>query len=207
MMNRNSCLLITSIVLAGLAMIMPTDLCSQSGSQPGEYIFWSRERPLTASDFKIQKSTREAGQVFSQFTINVNGIRGLDFLKYNFNRNVENLFLPYASWIDTTDQEKLRDQLEFQQLQFDLAEVHVRKFRQELLRNKKALAFGKAIMDTLNEHAMSGLSRDRLKLFEDTEGGLDPLQRAAWRKRIEQQLDELAVFDFNNRQKIRLKDQ
>jgi basic membrane lipoprotein Med (substrate-binding protein (PBP1-ABC) superfamily) len=88
---------------------------------------WSSEQKLTIDDFKIKISDENNDAVYSQFMIS-HAIGGFDFMKRNLNQKIENIFLGNASWIDTTKAAEIQKQIDFQQMQFDLAEIHARKF-------------------------------------------------------------------------------
>lgn len=97
---------------------------------------WSTESKLTVDDFKIKISDPNNDPIYSQFMIS-NYVGGFDFMKRNLNQKISNIFLGNASWIDTTKVADIERQIDYQQMQFDLAEVQARKFRKVILQNKK----------------------------------------------------------------------
>lgn len=99
---------------------------------------WSQDYKLSESDYFIKISDEKLDPIFSQFRIGYSA-NGLDLFKRNFNKNVTNIFDCNSSWIDTTSTVNISRALEYQQLFFDLSEVHVRSFRKKLLQEKKAV--------------------------------------------------------------------
>ena len=102
---------------------------------------WSSDSKLTIDDFKIKISDENNDVVFSQFMIS-HSIGGFDFMKRNLNQKIGNIFLGNASWIDTTKIASIDKQIDFQQMQFDLAEIQARKFRKQVLKDKRKIAKG-----------------------------------------------------------------
>ncbi|WP_411767695.1 hypothetical protein [Winogradskyella sp. A3E31] len=164
---------------------------------------WSSEEKLTIKDFKIKISDENNDAVFSQFTI-LHAIGGFDFMKRNLNQKIENIFLGNASWIDTTKVDDIQKQIDFQQMQFDLAEIHARKFRKRALENKKEIAKGFDIINQINNGIMSEFSEYRLELVKETEGGRNEQKIKEWKKRIAKELKSLDEFRYENKKKIKL---
>lgn len=162
---------------------------------------WSSEQKLTMEDFKINISDENNDIVFSQFMIS-HAIGGFDFMKRNLNQKIENIFLGNASWIDTTTVADIPRQIEFQQMQFDLAEIHARKFRKRALENKGQIAKGFDIINQINNHIMTEFSKSRLVLVKDTENGRNEQKFAEWKEKIETELKELDEFSYENKKKI-----
>jgi len=164
---------------------------------------WSSEQKLTIDDFKIKISDDNNDAVFSQFMIS-HAIGGFDFMKRNLNQKFENIFLGNASWIDTTKIAEIQKQIDFQQMQFDLAEIHARKFRKRALENKKKIAKGFDIINQINNEIMTELSESRLQLIKETEGGQNEEKIKEWKDNIATELKELYEFRFENKKKIKL---
>lgn len=162
---------------------------------------WSSDQKLTLEDFKINISDENNDIVFSQFMIShANG--GFDFMKRNLNQKIENIFLGNASWIDTTKLADIPRQIEFQQMQFDLAEIHARKFRKRALENKGQIAKGFDIINQINNEIMTEFSKSRLVLVKETENGRNEQKFAEWEEKIETELKELNEFSYENKKKI-----
>ena len=164
---------------------------------------WSSEQKLTIDDFKIKISDENNDAVYSQFMIS-HAIGGFDFMKRNLNQKIENIFLGNASWIDTTKAAEIQKQIDFQQMQFDLAEIHARKFRKRALENKKKIAKGFDIVSQINNEIMTEFSESRLKLIKETEGGQNQEKIEEWKEKIATKLKELYEFRYENKEKIKL---
>ncbi|UJH92800.1 hypothetical protein LZ575_10450 [Antarcticibacterium sp. 1MA-6-2] len=164
---------------------------------------WSTESPLTIDDFQIKISDENNDPVYSQFVIS-HAISGFDFLKKNLNQKIENVFYGNASWIDTSMVENTQKQVEFQQLQFDLAEVHTRQFRKRVLENKGQIAKGFGIINQISDEIMRELSESRLQLVKETKSGLNEEKLAEWREKIANDLKELEDFSYDNKKAVKL---
>ncbi|OBX25896.1 hypothetical protein LX77_01613 [Gelidibacter algens] len=164
---------------------------------------WSSETRLSLDDFKIKVSEANNEVAFSQFMI-THAIGGFDFMKKNMNQKVGNIFLGNASYIDTSRVENIQEQLDFQQMQFDLAEIQARNFRKRVLKNKSQLTKGFDIINKINNEIMSELSEMRLTLMRDTDTGRNKQQVAEWKEKIKIDLKVLHDFRFENKEKIKL---
>ena len=163
---------------------------------------WDSEKKLTINDFKIKISDENNDAVYSQLVIS-NSAQGFDFLKRNLNSNVENIFLGNASWIDTTKVKNIDKQIEFQQIQFDLAEIQARKFRKKLFIKKWKISKGFDIMNKISNEIMTEFSETRLELIKETEGGHNEEKLSEWKEKIVNELKELNEFRFENKKKIK----
>ena len=163
---------------------------------------WSADSQLTIDDFMIKISDENNDPVYSQFVIS-HAINGFDFLKKNMNQKIENVFYGNASWIDTTRVDHIKKQVEFQQLQFDLAEVYTRKFRKRVLENKGQIAKGFDIINQISNEIMSELSVSRLQLVQETPSGANEEKLAEWEERITNDLNELEEFSYENKKPIK----
>ncbi|TKS57203.1 hypothetical protein [Mesohalobacter halotolerans] len=164
---------------------------------------WNSDQKLTIEDFKIKISDENNDVVFSQFMIS-QAIGGFDFMKRNLNQKIENIFLGNASWIDTTKVADIQKQIDFQQMQFDLAEIHARKFRKRALENKGQIAKGFDIINQINNDIMTEFSKSRLELIKETEGGRNDEKIEEWKEKIATELKELYEFRYENKKKIKL---
>ena len=163
---------------------------------------WDSKKKLTINDFKIKISDENNDAVYSQLVIS-NSAQGFDFLKRNLNSNVENIFLGNASWIDTTKVKNIDKQIEFQQIQFDLAEIQARKFRKKLFIKKWKISKGFDIMNKISNEIMTEFSETRLELIRETEGGHNEEKLSEWKEKIVNELKELNEFRFENKKKIK----
>jgi hypothetical protein len=163
---------------------------------------WNSDQKLTIEDFKIKISDENNDVVFSQFLIS-HAIGGFDFMKRNLNQKIENIFLGNASWIDTTKVADIQKQIDFQQMQFDLAEIHARKFRKRALENKGQIAKGFDIINQINNDIMTEFSKSRLELVKETENGRNEQKLVEWKEKIATELKELDEFSYENKKKIK----
>ncbi len=164
---------------------------------------WSSDTKLTIEDFKIKISDENNDAVFSQFMIS-HSIGGFDFMKRNLNQKIGNIFLGNASWIDTTKVENIQKQIDFQQMQFDLAEIEARKFRKRVLKDKSQIAKGFDIVNKINNEIMTEFSEIRLEFMKETESGRNEEKVEKWKKKIATELKDLDEFSFENKKKIKL---
>jgi anti-sigma28 factor (negative regulator of flagellin synthesis) len=164
---------------------------------------WSSDNKLTLNDFKIKISDQNNDAAFSQFMIS-HSIGGFDFMKRNLNQKIGNIFLGNASWIDTTKVENIQKQIDFQQMQFDLAEIEARKFRKQVLKDKNQIAKGFDIVNKINNEIMTELSEIRLEFMKETKSGRNEEKVEEWKKKIATELKELEEFSFENKKKIKL---
>ena len=164
---------------------------------------WSSDSKLTIDDFKIKISDENNDVVFSQFMI-YHSIGGFDFMKRNLNQKIGTIFLGNASWIDTTKIASIDKHIDFQQMQFDLAEIQARKFRKQVLKDKRKIAKGFDIVNEINNDIMAEFSEIRLDLMKETESGRNEQKVAEWKEKIAAELRELDEFSFENKKKIKL---
>lgn len=188
-------------IIIGLLLIF-SPLVSAQNLQEGQKR-WSAESRLTIEDFRIKISDENNDPVYSQFVIS-HAINGFDFLKKNINQKIENVFYGNASWIDTTKVDDTRKQIDFQQLQFDLAEVYTRKFRKRVLENKGQITKGFDIVNQISNDIMRELSESRVQLVKETKGGADEEKLAEWKARIATDLKELEDFSYENKKAVKM---
>ncbi len=165
---------------------------------------WSATLKLTVDDFKIKTTDNTNDAVYSQLMIS-HSVSGFDFMKRNLNKNIQNLFLGNASWIDTTKVESIDKQIDFQQMQFDLAEIQARKFRKRILKDNRKISKGFDIVNKISNEIISEFSKIRLELMRETEGGRNKQKITKWKEKIASRLKDLNEFRFENNKKIKLK--
>ena len=163
---------------------------------------WSAESPLTIDDFRIKINDQYQEPVYSQFVIS-HAINGFDFLKKNLNQKIDNVFYGNASWIDTTRVEDLQKNIDFQQLQFDLAEVHTRIFRKRVVESKGQVTKGFDFINQISDDIMKELSERRLQLIKETRHGDQEEKLADWKAKIASELEELEEFSYENKKPIK----
>lgn len=164
---------------------------------------WSSTDRLTESDFQLNIETPDSNPCFAQFSMNYS-VTGLDFLTKNFNKKVGNLMYMNASWLNknTSDKENL---IRFQQILFDLSEIYARKFRKQLLVNKKKIIKGIQIVEEINNEITKELTEERAKFENESNGGINIEVYEKWEKKIECELNALIEFRQENNKKIKLK--
>ncbi len=191
-------------ILIGLILTVSSVNVAFGQNLPDGQIRWSSDQKLSIDNFKIKISNDNNDAVFSQFMVS-HAIGGFDFMKRNLNQKIENIFLGNASWIDTTKVADLSKQMDFQQLQFDLAEIHARKFRKRALENKAQIKKGFDIINKINNDIMAELSYCRSELIKETESGRNEQKLSEWKEKIATELKELHEFSYKNKQKIKVK--
>ncbi|MEL0650074.1 hypothetical protein V6246_01485 [Algibacter sp. TI.3.09] len=164
---------------------------------------WRSDSKLTINDFKIKISNENNDAVYAQFMIS-HSIGGFDFMKRNLNNKIKNRFLGNASWIDTTKVESIEKQIDFQQMQFDLAEIQARKFRKRILKDKGQISKGFDIVEKINNEIIVEFSNVRLELMRETESGRNEEKVSKWKEKIKTELEDLDEFRFENAKKIKL---
>jgi hypothetical protein len=170
-------------------------------AQNGNERLWSELR-LTADDFQMNITVPESQPCFAQFSITYS-VHGFDFFTNNFNKKVRNTMMLNASWINK-DSPRLNELLQYQQILFDMSEVYSRIFRQELLRNKKQIVKGLAIVKEIDQRVMSHMSEERARFEKETEGGSKPDAVRLWEEDIHARLLTLDLFRYEYDKKIKL---
>ncbi|MCG1037740.1 hypothetical protein [Polaribacter sargassicola] len=191
------------LFLTIIISIVTFNLSFSQKLQDGQ-IRWSANEKLTIDDFKIKINNDNNTVISSQFLISYSA-QGFDFIKRNLNQRVENLFIGKASWINTSKIKELDKQVDFQQVQFDLAEIQARKFRQRLFLDKWNITKGFSVLDKISNEIMAEFSEIRLKLIEDTQNGTNEKEVLKWKEKITTQLKELHEFRYENKKKIKRK--
>ena len=161
---------------------------------------WSATEKLSLEDYSIKKNYNDA--ILSQFLISYES-KGFDFFKKNLNSRVENIFIGKGSYIDTTKINNLEKQLEFQQLQFDLAEIQARKFRKRLFLGKKKLVKGFEVMKLISNQISNEFAEIRMRFINETNNGNNLKVLEVWKSKVKSELKELNEFRFENRKKIK----
>ncbi|AQS95253.1 hypothetical protein BXQ17_07190 [Polaribacter sp. BM10] len=161
---------------------------------------WSATEKLSLEDYSIKKNYNDA--ILSQFLISYES-KGFDFFKKNLNSRVENIFIGKGSYIDITKINNLEKQLEFQQLQFDLAEIQARKFRKRLFLGKKKLVKGFEVMKLISNEISNEFAEIRMRFINETNSGNNLKVLEVWKSKVKSELNELNEFRFENRKKIK----
>lgn len=163
---------------------------------------WSATEKLQQEDFKIKTTKQGSDVLFAQFNL-AHKAKGFDFMKKNLNQRVQNIFIGNASWIDTSKTAYIEKYLAYQQVQFDITEVHARKFRKRLLKNKKQLLKGFSIVNEISNQISQELSEARLAFAQDSKNGSDQQKIDEWKEKISRELTALEEYRYDNTRKIK----
>jgi hypothetical protein len=102
--------------------------------------------------------------------------------------------IPTASWIDTT--KNTTQTLNYEQTLFDLSEIYVRKFRQQLKENRRKVIKGTEFAEQLNSKILTEFSKRRIEYTKDTAFGKDTEKQKFWEAQIKKELAELDEFAY-----------
>ncbi len=186
------------ILIIGLSFCHPVDGQSTKNYEK----IWNSENRLTESDFQLNIETPDSNPCFAQFSMNYS-VTGLDFLTKNFNKKVENMMYMNASWLNKNASDK-QNLIRFQQILFDLSEIYTRKFRKQLLVNRKKIIKGIQIVEEINNEITKELTEKRAKFENESNGGINIEVYEKWEKKIEYELNTLIKFRYENNKKIKI---
>ncbi|MGH1519332.1 hypothetical protein [Chryseobacterium sp. JK1] len=183
-----------------LLLFFPLIAFSQN-LQSGEFL-WSKERKLQKEDYKLSIHDNNV-QIRSSISFSYQ-LRGFNVFNSNFNKNIINKFSSSSSALDSTA-DNIPAMVDYQQVNFDLSEVYTRKMRKELLLNKnklwKGLDYAEEIFNTLT----SEFAKNQALMDEETNYGLNVQKLQSWKQKINDDLEALSEFDYNNTSKIKIK--
>jgi hypothetical protein len=162
---------------------------------------WSSTDRLSESDFQLNIEIPDSNPCYAQFSMNYS-VTGFDFLTKNFNKKVENVMYTNASWLDKNASNK-QNFIRFQQTLFDLSEIYARKFRKQLLLNRKKIAKGVQIAEIISNEITKELTEERAKFEKESNGGANIEVYEKWEKKIESELSALILFQYENNNKIK----
>ncbi|MBZ0242134.1 MAG: hypothetical protein K8F24_02865, partial [Bacteroidales bacterium] len=163
---------------------------------------WSSVDRIAESDFQLKVENMSSNPCFAQFSINYS-VSGFDFFTRNFNQKVKNTMYTSASWLDneTPDKERL---IRSQQILFDLSEIYARRFRKQLLIDRKKISKGPQIAESINKDIMNDFAEERAAFEKESKGGLLTEVLSKWEEKIKLELADLNEFRFDNTEKIKL---
>ncbi|MFZ5999145.1 MAG: hypothetical protein ACOYW3_01445 [Bacteroidota bacterium] len=152
-------------------------------------IEWSETRKLTVNDFKGSRPEDSPGQTLAvsfgmEVKLNKSTVQQLT----SFNGQVANLFSAAHSWIDWTDQSRLRYAITL----FDLNEWTARELRKRLNNNRQKVLAGQhaAIQDEVRKE----FEAIRQQYDSESNFGNDPAGQLNWERRIAENLAELSEY-------------
>lgn len=102
--------------------------------------------------------------------------------------------VPEASSIDP--EADVEHCLRYQQTLFDLSEIYARRFRKALKENRRKIIFGVSIAQELNTQIMTEFLKRRIFYDDETNSGSDPESQQEWELQIQEELEELHEFAF-----------
>ena len=176
-----------------LTFFISTFLFGQKSAADSNYVFWSKDRRLQQSDFKIKVGPVASSYSFAQYSFDYNVIAPFTFgLPKNNKKKIRNYFIKSASWLDTTYD--VTTSIKYQQTLFDLAEIHVRHFRKSVYDNRKKISWGKLKIDELNSQAMTEFSNRRVQYDIATNFGTNKDKQKEWEILIAKELEQLEEF-------------
>ncbi|MDH5031944.1 MULTISPECIES: hypothetical protein [Chryseobacterium] len=183
-----------------LLLFFPLMFFSQD-LQPGEFV-WSKERKLQKEDYKL---ITHDDRISIRSAINFSyQLRGFNALSNNFNKKIINKFSSSASSINP-DSRNIPAMIEYQQVNFDLAEVYARKMRKDLLIHKNTLWKGFTYANEMFNNLTAEYTKAQALIDNETNYGLNTQKLQDWKQKIQNELDELSDFDYNNTSKIKIK--
>ncbi len=170
--------------------------------QPDEFL-WNKSRKLKKEDYKIIVYDKD---ITIRSSINFSWqLAGFSVFNKNFNQNVQNKFFGNSSAINP-EAHGIDFLLEYQQTNFDLAEIYARKMRRELLINKNKLWKGFDYANLILNQISSDFIRVQMIMDKETNHGNDLEQLKFWQQKIKNELDELSDFVYDNTSKIKIKE-
>jgi predicted secreted Zn-dependent protease len=145
-------------------------------SQPSKYILWEKTRKLTYKDFKgVYKSGEtHAGNTECEFTYTC------QYIKKQLKVSSKVLFDTENSWLKFND----ASLLSHEQIHFDIAEIHIRLFRQRCNNFGFTKADFKAQIDSIFNLTDSDCDAFQQKYDAETKNGTVTSKQKLWFSRI-----------------------
>ncbi len=184
-----------------LFLLIPALFFSQNFLQPDEFL-WSKDRKLQKEDYKLITHDPNV-HVKSSISFSYH-LRGFSVFNANFNKNIINKFSSNASSFNP-DAQDIPALLDYQQLNFDLCEVYARKMRKELLIHKNKLWKGFDHAEEMFNNLTAEYMKTQAIMNEETGYGIDAHKVENWKLKVENDLQDLSDFDYNNTSKIKIK--
>jgi hypothetical protein len=160
-------------------------------------IEWNRDYLLQVSDFQSPTKESENGMYairaaclidFSFYMSNYEFV----FTK-NFNSKAKTTFTKDASYIISPDSITTLRLLKYAQAEFDLAELHTRKFRKKMFESKNALSNGNFFQELYNEIQKEYIVRES-DMLQVTEMGISEIRLDEYHSQILKEIDEYEDF-------------
>ncbi len=150
---------------------------------------WSQTRKLTVNDFKGTPPDPSTGQsLIANFGLEINLKKEeIENLK-TFNRQVTNLFSPNNSWINWTDESRLRYAITL----FDLNEWMTRELRKRFNENRKLVLAGQ--YQSIQEEVRKEFEKIRQDYDNDSNYGNNAIGQINWETRIIERIHSLGDY-------------
>jgi hypothetical protein len=160
------------------------------------YLYWGESTKLGVQDFLIKVNGKIPGHSSGQFGIEVDPLVGrFSFgVSRNYKKLIRNYFHRSSSWIDTTSDPT--PILRYYQIMWDMWEVQVRKFRQDVSLNRKVIYKGLLTFKELESTRRIDFANWLIKYETETEFGRNEEKLTYWEKKIQEMLDELKDYDI-----------
>ncbi len=183
-----------------LFLLFPLIIFSQN-LQEDEFL-WSKERKLQKEDYKLLIHDTNV-QIRSSINFSYQ-LRGFNVFNNNFNKNIINKFSGNSSALDL-DSKNIPAMIDYQQANFNLSEIYARKMRKELLIHKNKLWKGFDYADKVFNNLTSEFMKTQALMNEETSYGVNIQKLQDWKEKINNELEELSEFDYDNTSKIKIK--
>ena len=150
---------------------------------------WMEARKLTINDFKGTPPDPLKGQsLIVNFGLETNLKTGEVENLTTFNKQVTNLFSPDNSWIDWTDQSRLRYAITL----FDLNEWMARELRKRLKENRKRVLAGQ--QQSIQDEVTKEFEKIRQDYDNDSNYGNYAIGQLNWETRINERIHALGEY-------------
>lgn len=161
-------------------------------------IEWQQGTQLTLNDFQAplkQKTDNISFALRPAISIDFSFyMSNYEFmLTKNFNSKVKTTFSREASYIFASDSLAINKLLKYSQAQFDLAELHTRKFRKKMYENKNVLSNPNFYQDLYRETEKE-FTLEQAELMQASNDGFETDVLEGHHSKILKKIEELADF-------------
>lgn len=160
---------------------------------------WSSTQHLSPEDFQI-KTDDSVNPIKSTIIISWE-LKGFSVFNNNFNQNVVNKFVRSASVIND-NLPGIIQLVDYQQMNFDLAEIYARKMRRDLFENKSKLWKGFAFADQILKEHLNEYYRVQVLMEMQSNFGNDEGALKYWKNLIQEELLKTQQYAYHNKEKI-----
>lgn len=160
---------------------------------------WNQNQKLSPEDFQI-KTQDTVNPIKSTLIISWE-LKGFSVLNKNFNQNVVNKIARSASVVNES-MPNVTQLIDYQQTNFDLAEIYARKMRKDLFLNKSKLWKGFDYASEILKQHLNEFYRVQLLMEKQSNSGNDEEKLNYWKLLIKTELLKTQQYDYQNRAKI-----